>query len=1000
MKKYTNIFRKMTKTRSTEVPSIPVERQLAIFKSLFQKHEDTIYIFDAKERPFSFNHNFNHLLGYDQDQEGGLFHRLPKKSAKLMRDHLKKSLQGETSNFGMDLSDQWGKELHLNLAFIPIQVDQHVIGAYVMIKDDSEHMNLENLLTIRDSHLSKAQKIAHIGSWEYNYSTGELKCSNYFYELFKLSGDQGNELKIENFLSDPLFFSIYDNDRERLIKTIKDSVANIVPGSNEFRIRRPDHSVRFIRNMWEVTVQQDGTIKLIGVSQDITNMKEWELNKEKEQEQLSYIYDHLEGVVWNLDYHLKKMTYFSGHTEKILGLPSDYVSNHPGVWLEMVHPEDQLSVSIQLEKLKKGEAVTCEYRIVNKKEEIVWLETQAIPRFNINGEISHLFGFTRDITDLKNVQAIKEDQAFRDSLTGLYNRRHFYQTVHDWSKDSSSSFALLYFDLRRFQGINETLGFKISDQILTFVADRVRTVLTEDTYFAHLTGSKFALLLKDRKDEEEIYAFTNHLIEKIDPYFTVEEYELSIKASIGISLFPNDAETPEDLIQLASFAMQRAREQEGHSFHFYHQKKDLSSHKNYTLEKDLRNAIDNQELEVYYQPRVRSSNGSIMGFEALIRWNHPSWGLVMPIEFITLAEESHLIHAITKFVFNEACRKLNEWQQKGIAPRVLSINVSALSVMRQGLADFIKNCLQDYGVDGKWIEIEITESLLMREETIVRTNLHKLKKLGISIALDDFGTGYSSLSYLREFPIDTIKIDKSYVDKIGQNPTNKKGESNPNRLDEHLFATVVYLAHGMDIKVVAEGVEHLHQLKFIQQKECEEVQGYLFSKPVKEAELDMLLRKGKLSPKKKKSTKPKVERRAYYRYSFAMPLQGKLMIKEVKGKEVAAGYTEVLIKDVSIGGLKLVSSLNIPVRPDVQLSLEICLLGETFKLDSRIVWKNEMPHYTYDYGVQFSIMGTVQDQLATIINKLVVLKRNNLTIPDTPFIYENPHTYIHKTATN
>lgn len=403
----------------------------------------------------------------------------------------------------------------------------------------------------------------------------------------------------------------------------------------------------------------------------------------------------------------------------------------------------------------------------------------------------------------------------------------------------------------------------------------------------------------------------------------------------------------------------------------------------------MRKAIENEEFELYYQPQVNPNNGIIEGAEALIRWHHEEWGMVSPGEFIPLAEENHLIHHISDWVIKKVCAQLREWKDNGVTLRPVSINISPIRFLKKGLVDLVKEQLQLYQIPAKYIQFEITEGSLLKSEKNVLSAMVALKELGIKIAIDDFGTGYASLNYLREFQVDTIKIDQVFIQ-------SKEGQ---NEMDRAIVSSVLHLAKGLKTKVVAEGVESYEQFEFLKQKECDLIQGYLFSKPVPRETFEQMLQTGYLKPTKRKlMTVPEVERREFYRFEFPYRVLAEMEILKVNKRNVDLGTTKVLIENISLGGIKILSSLKLPINSNMEFKFYFKLLNEQFALDGTVVHINERRDSLFHYGVKFDLRILDEDRLARIINKLTALRKLNQEIPGTDFIYENGYLYFRKNS--
>ena len=402
-----------------------------------------------------------------------------------------------------------------------------------------------------------------------------------------------------------------------------------------------------------------------------------------------------------------------------------------------------------------------------------------------------------------------------------------------------------------------------------------------------------------------------------------------------------------------------------------------SSNKELLFEKEMAKAIENEDFEIYYQPQV-NTEGIIYGAEALLRWNHHEWGSVSPGEFIPLAEETQLINPISDWVIKKVCSQLSNWKDKGLDVRPVSINLSPVRLMEDGLVEFVTQQLEMNNIPSTYLEFEITENTLLKIDESVLSTLEELKELGIKIAIDDFGTGYSSIEYLREVHADTLKIDQVFI----------KNMSTTNKKDVAIVSSILHLAKGLNMRVVAEGVEEYEQFHFLKQKECDYIQGYLFSKSVPADMYEKLLRIGYIKPVKY-GVKLERERRKYFRFEFPFPVLGEMTIIEVNNRRVDVGATEILIKDISLGGLKVQSTLKLPINTDFKFRLKFFVMDEQFNIEGAVQWKDEAKGDTFLYGIAFNLTQMDDDRLAPIINKMSALRNSNQEIPGTEFIYDD-----------
>jgi diguanylate cyclase (GGDEF)-like protein len=428
--------------------------------------------------------------------------------------------------------------------------------------------------------------------------------------------------------------------------------------------------------------------------------------------------------------------------------------------------------------------------------------------------------------------------AYHDALTDLPNRILFEDRLTQaliLAKRHRQALGMLFLSLDGFKKVHDTLGHAIGDRLLQKVAERLRSSAHQGETVARFEGDEFALLLTQigGTEDEDVVEVIFQINESLKLPFLVDDHELFITVSIGISLYPDDGADAPTLLKNADAALYRAREQGGNNYQFYTADMNDKAMKRLTLENSLRRALERSEFEVYYQPVLDINTRKIVGMEALLRWHHPELGLIQPAEFIPLAEDTGMIVPIGEWVLRMACTQSKSWQEAGFAPLSLAVNLSGRQFQQQNLSEVVARILQETGLNSHNLELELTESSIMKNaEGAVRT-LSELKAMGVKIAIDDFGTGYSSLGYLKRLPIDTLKIDRSFVSDVTTDPD-----------DAALVMAIITLAHNLRLKVIAEGVDSEEQLRFLHLLRCDEWQGYFFSKPLPVEAFEELLLQG------------------------------------------------------------------------------------------------------------------------------------------------------------
>ncbi len=439
-----------------------------------------------------------------------------------------------------------------------------------------------------------------------------------------------------------------------------------------------------------------------------------------------------------------------------------------------------------------------------------------------------------DITTQKQAEAIISYQIHHDSLTGLPNRKYLHQYLIGFAEkleDKNQKFAILFLDIDRFKLINDSLGHAIGDLLLQAVSDRLKTLLRKGDLLVRWGGDEFAILTKSITSPDIVVQIAESLIQALALPFNCGEHELHITTSIGASIYPEHNTDVEELICHADMAMYRAKVEGRNSFKFYVPNMQEQSFQKLLMENNLRRALGNGELEAYYQPQIDLSTNKIVGLEVLLRWKHVTLGSIPPSKFIPLAEESGLIIDIGNWVLRNSCLQAIAWQKKGLPPIQVSVNLSIKQLQQKNLLASLQKILDETNFDSNYLELEITEGIMIEnvEEKIVLLN--QFRQMGIQLSLDDFGTGYSALSYLKNLPIDTLKIDRIFIEHISHNAQ-----------DQVIVASLINLSHSLNLIVIAEGVETKEQVEFLRSLGCDRIQGYFFYKALPAEEIESLLR--------------------------------------------------------------------------------------------------------------------------------------------------------------
>ncbi|WP_449539842.1 putative bifunctional diguanylate cyclase/phosphodiesterase [Ferdinandcohnia sp. Marseille-Q9671] len=477
--------------------------------------------------------------------------------------------------------------------------------------------------------------------------------------------------------------------------------------------------------------------------------------------------------------------------------------------------------------LEKREVVSFQDVVILSDQQVVHGESILTPIFDENENIQFIVSVTRDISKRVADEEMITFMAYHDQLTGLPNRSSLKKELDKAVEDAQTNhkkLSLMFIDLDRFKFFNDSMGHVAGDHLLQEVAKRLTSIDQKNYKVFRQGGDEFIVILNDTSRESTVQ-FAEKVIHAFENSFVLQRKEFFISASIGISLFPSDGEDGDTLIKNADTALYRAKELGRSLYQFYHS--DLQQQMSHLmqLETGLRKAIEKNELEIYYQPQLDLATNKVTSFEALLRWKHPTLGFVSPAEFIPLAEDTGLILSIGEWIINTVCQKIKEWKLAGYGTVSVSINLSPKQFKQPGLVELIQDNIKKNQIYPSSLEFELTEGAMQDPKNTLRT-LTQLKKIGVRLSVDDFGTGYSSLSYIKQLPIDTLKIDQSFVREV---LTDEK--------DAAITTTIIHLAHSLGLSVIAEGVEEEKQVEFFKLMGCHKAQGYFFSKPIPEQEM-------------------------------------------------------------------------------------------------------------------------------------------------------------------
>jgi diguanylate cyclase (GGDEF)-like protein/PAS domain S-box-containing protein len=946
------------------------------YKSLFTQNSDATYLVDVQGKHLDINEAAVQLLGYSKEEvlHQDFKHLVHPKDHQRAFEHLGEVLNGTARTLEYTLLHKNGREIIVNSTSVPVIVDDEVLGMIGITKNITEQKQAQRRLEESEERYRSLYLYNPDAVYSFDLNGKFLDCNPALEQLF---GYSAQELVEGSFI--PL---VHQDHLEKTCHHFQLASEGKPQNYNVVGIHKQGHLIDL--NITNIPITVDGQIVgVYGIAKDITEKeKAFEALKLAEEKYRTLIDESIAGVFIIQDGHI---VYTNPRNNELLCASDSLIGRSP--W-DFVFPEDVSKLKEFQEQGTDSEPQSLPggCRLIREDGKVIEVEFHISP-VQYQGK-NAVIGTVLDVTEQKKVMDFHAFLAHHDPLTNLPNRRMFEQKVDQSiiiARTCNEKLALMYLDLDRFKYINDTLGHDIGDQLLQCVAQRIKKSVRERDIVARIGGDEFTILLPTVANIDQAVEIAERVRLDLERPFEIGEYELFITSSVGISLYPHDGDDIKTLIKNADTALYRAKEHGKNNHQVYSSSMNIQTYKSFSLEKDLRKAIQHGELELYYQPRVDAISGKILSGEALVRWNHPDWGLVSPDEFISLAEESGLIIPLGDWVQERACRQNKIWQQAGQPLIPISINMSPQRFLQKDMIKQLESVLSSTGLDPKWLEIEITENALLHNEDIVIHTLNHLKELGIKIAMDDFGTGYSSLAYLKRFSMDTLKIDKSFIQGITEDVKDAK-----------ITAASTHLAKSLGITVVAEGVESMEQLHFLQKIKCDQIQGYLFSKPVPVDVFSKLLRKGKLhvnTPNGKPNTKLENQRR-YFRLQLFFPLSAQMTIVQIKGRHIDLGETEVLIEDLGLGGMRFLATIKLAIHRDIILEFNTEILNKMVNLQGVVVWTKELQDGIYQYGVEFAMVEGERSTLAQVLNDFALQLRKSPLVPNCKLIKIDRFNYL------
>ncbi len=674
----------------------------------------------------------------------------------------------------------------------------------------------------REQQLAMAQKITHLGSWEWNVVTGKTSWSDELYRIFGIEpGSMPASYK--GFL-----LRIHPADRAIVKKGIRNALKKCQPIVSHYcRIVRPNGAIRMIQGHGEVLLDESGNLmSIIGTSHDVTERMEME----EERGKMAMIVETSNDAIFSISQD-GTITSWNRGAENIFGYSAKEIIGSQ--IFTLIPPERYAERSRLLQAIQSGEQVRhFETARVRKDGSQIFVSLTSSPILDVYGKIIGNSVIASDVTERRQMEEIIKHQAHHDSLTDLPNRQLFMDFLSlemAQARRNEKKLALLFLDLNGFKQVNDTLGHNCGDRLLQEVAQRLRASIRVSDTVARLGGDEFTVLMPDLIQTDDVGIVLSKIMSVFETPFILDDVSVDTTTSIGISMFPDDGESSEELMKKADIAMYDAKGSGRNSYQFYNTEINTRTVKRQKMEEFLRKAVGRGELELLFQPLVCSETRTIVGAEALLRWRHPEQGLLAPDQFLAVAEDCGVIIPIGEWVIRSACEQARAWNEKGY-PLSVSVNLSNRQFHQANLIEKTARILAETGLKPQHLEFDLTEKTIMTDTAFSLRSMQTLTEMGVTLAIDNFGCGSSSLHWIKRMQTNKVKIDKSFVQNMLSEPD-----------DLAVVNAVIAMSHNLKMKVVANGVETEDQLSVIRKSGCDELQGYVISQPLLSAEFEQFV---------------------------------------------------------------------------------------------------------------------------------------------------------------
>ncbi|WP_167568861.1 EAL domain-containing protein [Brevibacillus migulae] len=794
------------------------------YESLFQHNPNLVSLFDLEGRLLSANPALEAITGFrlEELQYRSYKEMIFSEYADLIEDKLHQIKSGDTIRFELSTRHKQGHRLELDVTSVPVIIDEQVSAIYAIAEDITVRKQIEEAL--RQSE-AKYKFIAENMSdliCIYGINGGIQYASPSHMSILQLPVEAYIDNNVKQFIH-PDDLGVVLESHQLLVQTKK-------PQQYEFRIKRGDGEwILLEAKAIPILEANDQIANVAVIARDVTKRKQAERQLEESEQRYRSLFAHNPDAVFSIDAR-GMVTSINPAVQTILGYNPGDIIDKP--FYSFISEEEQLKTLRYLRWVRKGATQNFEVKVTHKDGHLVMLHVNLVPIIIDEATVGY-FGIAKDVTERRRAEETIHHLAFHDALTDLPNRRLFKERLAAQLQKGQSTgkqLCVMFLDLDRFKIMNDTLGHDVGDRLLVRVAQDLQEILRSEDTLARMGGDEFTILLPEIDGEETAVKVAEDILQVFAKPFAIGEHHLHITTSIGIAITPKDGTDVDTLMKNADMAMYRAKEQGKNRYQLFADVGQAGGISALMLENQLHQALEHDQFVLHYQPQVDTKTGSIIGMEALIRWEHPELGLLTPKAFIQLAEETGMILDINKWALREACRQCSVWRKSFHPALRIAVNLATRNFQQNDFEKQVEEILQETELPAEALVLEIKESTAMVDAKLVMQKLKTLKRLGVQISIDDFGTGFSSLSLLRKYPIDLLKIDASFVRELTVSPDS-----------EAIVQAIISLANSLKREVMAEGVETSKQLELLEELGCSQAQGYLFSHPLPGEAAEQLL---------------------------------------------------------------------------------------------------------------------------------------------------------------